>query len=234
MQNREVVISGSTVRRPRKPWTETVHALLDHLRSCDVPVPQPLALDEEYEYVSLVDGCAGDDVWPGHLTAEAAYSMGELIRRVHDATRNWSPPDDACWSVPHTSSITVCHGDPKPGNFAWGDELAVGLFDWDAARPAAPANDIAYALLWVVPVPVRPESVLSARDQREADARASALLEGYGWDDPFEVVERATARHEQAIAEVEWLGAHDHEPHASWVRDGWPTKWRRDLRAMGR
>lgn len=232
MQTREVVISGSTVRRPRKPWTETVHGLLVHLRSCDVPVPQPLALDEQFEYVSLVGGHAGDEAWPGHLTADAAHSMGQLIRRVHDATRNWSPPTEACWSVPHTSSITVCHGDPKPGNFAWLDGRAVGLFDWDAARPADPASDIAYALLWTVPVPIRPIPELSATDRREADARAAALLEGYGWEDPFEVAERATARHEQAIEEVEWLGSHHHEPHASWVRDGWPGRWRRELRAV--
>ncbi|WP_122941806.1 phosphotransferase [Brachybacterium sp. EE-P12] len=153
------------------------------------------------------------------------------IQSLHQ-TRGDSPPTEACWSVPHTSSITVCHGDPKPGNFAWLDGRAVGLFDWDAARPADPASDIAYALLWTVPVPIRPIPELSATDRREADARAAALLEGYGWEDPFEVAERATARHEQAIEEVEWLGSHHHEPHASWVRDGWPGRWRRELRAV--
>ncbi|WP_429798298.1 phosphotransferase enzyme family protein [Brachybacterium kimchii] len=232
MVNREILIEGSTVGRPRKPWTETVHAFLEHLRSRDVPVPRPLALDEQFEYVSLVDGLGGDDAWTAHVTSEAGHSMGQLLRRVHDAAREWSPPDDACWSVPHTPSGTICHGDPKPANFAWRNGRAVGLFDWDAARPAEPVNDLAYALLWSVPVRIRPMPERTASEQLAADARAAALLEGYGWEGPFEVAELAIARHRQAINEVEWLGSHDHEPHASWVREGWPDRWRRELRAV--
>ncbi|WP_302183617.1 hypothetical protein [Rothia santali] len=38
---REVRVEGDVVRRPRKPWTPTVHALLRHLRSHDLPVPLP-------------------------------------------------------------------------------------------------------------------------------------------------------------------------------------------------
>lgn len=230
MQRREIIVGPHTVRRPRKPWTPTVHALLRHLRAQGLPVPEPLAIDDETEVVSLVPGTDGDQAWPDHLTPEAARSLGTLLRRVHDATSSWEPPSDACWSVPWTASATICHGDPKPGNVTWSDERATGIFDWDAARPGPPISDLAYALLWVMPAPISPLTPVTA--PQDARARADALLEGYGWDRETEPLTVALSRHEQAIDEVEWLGAHGHEPHATWVREGWPTRWRQDLRAV--
>jgi hypothetical protein len=51
-------------------------------------------------------------------------------------------------------------------------------------------------------------------------------LEGYGWDQPLDVVEAAVDRQLQAIDEVVLLGGRGHEPHANWVADGWPDRWR--------
>lgn len=230
---REIHIDGETVRRPRKPWTPTVHALLRHLGAQGLPVPRPLGLDERFEYVSLVSGIPGDEAWPEGLSPDAARSLGRLLRAVHEATRTWTPPPGALWSVPGTPSGTICHGDPKPGNVAWRDGIAVGLFDWDAARPADPAGDLAYALLWSVPVDVDPaEAPLDDGEIVLRRARARALLEGYGGDMALDVVGAAVARHEQAIDEVELLGADGHEPHATWVAQGWPAAWRRRLGAM--
>ena len=230
---REIRIDGDSVRRPRKPWTPTIHSLLEHLGAHGIPVPRPLGLDDHDEYVSLVPGLAGDEAWPDGLSPDAAHSLGRLLRAVHEATRTWSPPADAVWSVPSSPSTTICHGDPKPGNIAWRDSVAVGLFDWDAARPADPAEDVAYALLWVVPVDVDPEDGPLPRDEIERRrARARALLDGYGWCDPIDVVDAAVSRHEQAIEEVEWLAGDGHEPHATWVAQGWPRTWRSRLAAM--
>lgn len=194
---REIRIDGGTVRRPRMPWTPTVHDLLDHLSTQGIPVPRPLSIDDHIESVSLVPGLAGDDVWPDGLSA------------------------------------TICHGDPKPANVAWRNEVAVGLFDWDAARPGDPAEDVAYALLWVTPIEVDPgDEPLSKHEITLRRARARALLDGYGWEGSYDVVEAAESRHEQAIDEVEWLGSHGHEPHATWVAQGWPISWRSRLNAM--
>ncbi|HEX7349867.1 aminoglycoside phosphotransferase family protein [Brachybacterium sp.] len=230
---REISIDGGTVRRPRMPWTPTIHDLLDHLSTQGIPVPRPLSIDDHVESVSLVPGLAGDDAWPDGLSADGARSLGRLLRAVHEGTRTWNPPADAVWSVPNSSSTTICHGDPKPANVAWRNEVAVGLFDWDAARPGDPAEDVAYVLLWGTPIDVDPgDEPLSKDEITLRRARARALLEGYGWEGPFDVVEAAVSRHEQAIDEVEWLGSHGHEPHATWVAQGWPTSWRSRLDAM--
>lgn len=232
-QVREVVVDGATVRRPRKPWTPTVHVLLEHLNAQGLPVPRPLGLDDRYEYVSLVPGTAGDEAWPHGVSPAGARSLGRLLRSMHEATRDWAPPADALWSVPHSPSGTICHGDPKPGNVTWRNGVAVGLFDWDAARPGDPSEDVAYALLWAVPVDVDPDDdPLSDGEAELRRARARALLDGYGWQGPIDVVEAAVSRHEQAIDDVEWLGAHGHEPHATWVAQGWPASWRGRLEAM--
>lgn len=230
---REVRIDGETVRRPRKPWTETVHALLRHLREHDLPVPEPLDLDDRFEYVSLVSGLGGDEAWPDGVSVDGARSMGQLLRTVHQATLGWTPPAGAQWSVPHESASTICHGDPKPGNFAWIDGQAVGLFDWDAARPGAPIDDLAYALLWTAPIDVDPPTLqYTASEGRLRRERAEALLEGYGWSDQLDVVDVAVRRHELAIDEVEWLGERGHEPHASWAAQGWPGRWRDQIPTM--
>lgn len=231
---REITIDDGTVRRPRKPWTETVHALLRHLRAAELPVPEPLGVDEHFEYVSLVPGLDGDAAWPDGTSTDGARSLGQLLRRVHDATAEWTPPAGATWSVPHGAGAVICHGDPKPANATWVDGRAAGLFDWDAARPGDPSEDIAYALLWTVPLngdPLAPVTEPEAALRRE---RAAALLDGYGWAGPFDVVQQALRRHELAIGEVEQLGTQGHEPHAAWLAQGWPRRWRGDLEAMHR
>lgn len=233
-EHRKISIENGTVRRPRKPWTETVHELLRHLRAEELPVPEPLGIDERFEYVTLVPGLDGDSAWPDGVSVEGSRSLGRLLRRVHDATANWTPPPDAHWSVPHCGGTAICHGDPKPGNLTWTDGQAAGLFDWDAARPGDPSEDLAYALLWTVPLNGDPLATVPTPEVVLRRERAAALLDGYGWTGPFDVVDRALRRHELAIQEVERLGAEGHEPHTGWLAQGWPHRWRSDLDTMRR
>jgi len=230
---RHITISGDVVRRPRKPWSETVHRLLRHLGERGHPVPRPLGLDDRHEYVSLIPGDDGDAAWPNGMSAEGAHSMGSLLRRIHDDTREFALPPDAVWSIPSDPAPTICHGDPKPGNVAWRQSRAVGLFDWDAARPAPVSEDIAYALLWTVPVETDPGPVPpTAREREERRARAAAFLDGYGWTSSLDIVDVVVARHAKAVDEVQWPGEQGHEPHATWVHDGWPERRRSRLGAM--
>lgn len=226
-QRRVVELRGDVVRRPRKPWTPTLHALLRHLRAQGLPVPEPLALDEHTEDVRLVPGDAGADAWPHQTTPSAVASAGRLLRRVHDATVTWQAPADAVWSVPHEGGDVICHGDFQPSNIAWRHGEAVGLFDWDAARPADRRSDVAYALEWLAPFETDPQRLRERGLTPEVDRRAriDAFLDGYGWTGPLDVVDAVLERQRQAIDEVVFLGQAGHEPHATWVEQGWPERW---------
>jgi hypothetical protein len=228
---RSIQIVGDVVRRPRSPWTATIHSLLRYLFDGGLPVPEPLAIEDQYEFVRLVPGDAGDAAWPHQTSLSAVASAGRLLRRVHDAARSWEPPRDAVWAVPAEGASVICHGDPQPPNMAWRDGVAVGLFDWDAARPAEPISDVAYALEWFTPFDDDPEGLarrgLVAYPDRRA--RVSSFLEGYGWEGEIDVIDEVLRRQQRAIDEVVWLGSSDHEPQASWVAQGWPERWARKL-----
>jgi Ser/Thr protein kinase RdoA (MazF antagonist) len=229
---RVVRVEGDIVIRPAKPWTPTVHALLRHLRAEGLPVPAPLGIADGVERVTLVPGDAGDAAWAHQATTSAVASAGRLLRRIHDATRDWDPPVGAVWSVPAEGGDVICHGDPQPPNMAWRDGVAVGLFDWDAARPAAPLSDVAYALEWSTPFSMDPAGLRMRGLTAEVDRRSriDALLDGYGWEGPIDVVDAVLARQQRAIDEVVHLGRQGHEPHAAWVAAGWPARWRSKLR----
>ncbi|WP_152360922.1 aminoglycoside phosphotransferase family protein [Microlunatus speluncae] len=234
-EERAIRIVDGVVRRPAKPWTATVQGLLAHLHRTGLPVPEPLGFDDDHEFVRLVEGEAGAEDWPHGIGLAGVRSAGSLLRAVHDATAGWRAPAAAVWSVPHAGGGVICHGDPKPANLAWRDGSAVGLFDWDGARPGDRISDVAYALIWFTPFESDPDALrlrglsIAAEDRR---ARIAALLDGYGWTGPFDVIEEVLRRREQAIDEVEWLGERGHEPPASWVADNWPTRWRAGLGAM--
>lgn len=210
---RTIRIADGVVRRPMKPWTSTVHGLLSYLHGCGLPVPEPLGYDARFEYVRLVEGDAGADAWPHQLSLDGVRSAGALLRDIHDATAEWPVPSDAVWSAPHTGGAVICHGDPKPANMAWRDGQAVGLFDWDAARPGDRLEDVAYALIWLAPFESNPAELerrgFAAAPARRA--RVAAFLDGYGWREPFDVVEEVVRRHAKAIDEVVWLGERGHE-----------------------
>ncbi len=233
---RAIRIVDGVVHRPSKPWTPTVQSLLAHLHGQGLPVLEPLGYDTTQECVRLVEGEAGAEDWPHRLSLDGVRSAGALLRDVHDATADWQPPADAVWSVPHGGGAVICHGDPKPANLAWRDGRAVGLFDWDGARPGDRLDDAAYALIWFTPFEADPAELrrrgfsIEAADRR---ARIAALLDGYGWQGTFDVIDEVIRRRGQAIDEVEWLGAQGHQPPASWVADGWPDRWRTGLAAMG-
>ena len=109
----------------------------------------------------------------------------------------------------------------------WQQHRAVGLIDWDDARPAPRLSDVAYAMTWIGPF-FEDATEVSRRGLRvkvDVMARANALLQGYGWTGPLDILAAVTARRKQAIGEVAYLGALGIEPSATWVAEGWPQRW---------
>ncbi|MGB7448623.1 MAG: hypothetical protein WA892_05795, partial [Ornithinimicrobium sp.] len=66
----------------------------------------------------------------------------------------------------------------------------------------------------------------------DRQARAEALLEAYGWDQPLDILQASLNRYDQAIDEVVLIGDRGYEPHAHWVRDGWPDRWRAGIPSL--
>jgi aminoglycoside phosphotransferase (APT) family kinase protein len=81
-------------------------------------------------------------------------SAARLLRRIHDASVDWEPPEDAVFDAPPTEGANeiFCHGDPGPWNFVWRDGEAVALLDWEFLHPGPRLGDVAYALLWFAPL----------------------------------------------------------------------------------
>lgn len=119
---------GDTVRRPRGPWTDTVHSFLRHLESEGFDgAPRVFGVDESGREV--LEFVPGTIPWPeDHFallgTDEAMHEAGRLLRRFHDAAATFRPPKDAHWRDPHRQDdaaafedergTIICHNDPGP------------------------------------------------------------------------------------------------------------------------
>ncbi|BAK35802.1 hypothetical protein MLP_27880 [Microlunatus phosphovorus NM-1] len=238
-RRREVVtsdrvrIDGGLVRRPAYPWTATVHDLLRHLHAAGFVVPEPVALDTTapasdgaaigVETVRFVPGVSGADAWRLQATDEGLRSAARLLRQVHEATWSWTPPADAVWAFPPAAdpSGTVCHGDPGPWNMVWRDGQAVGLIDWDLARPAPALDDIAYALDYLAPFRGDEDSVRWHGFDTPPDRRMRirVFLDAYGIDPPA-IVDTILARRRATADELRSLAARGVEPQRTWVAEG--------------
>lgn len=215
------------VLRRAHPWTPTVHALLAHLRSVGLTsVPEPVGIEDDVEAVRLIPGDSGADAWQHLHGEEGVRSAAALLREIHDATRDFVPPEDAVWPLPaHPGAEVICHGDPGPWNIVWDGPRAVGLIDWDLAHPAPAMEDVAYALEYFTPFR-RDDFACDPRDgyafpaPPERQARLSAFASAYGLDSTAGLVDRVIDRQSTTITQVQHLAEHRVQPQQSWVESG--------------
>jgi Ser/Thr protein kinase RdoA (MazF antagonist) len=137
-----VTRAGDTVRRPLKPNSLFVRALLVHLHDHGFGgAPRYLGVDDRgREVFSFLSGEVPPELDPA-IPDELLALAARLIRRYHDAAAS-SPLIEGC--------ETVCHNDLSPCNFVFRDGLPVGIIDFDSAAPGARLRDVGYALfLWL-------------------------------------------------------------------------------------
>jgi Ser/Thr protein kinase RdoA (MazF antagonist) len=139
---------GNTVRRPLRPSATGVHALLRHLEDVGFDgAPRVLGVDDDgREVLSYVQGDAVIAPAPAWgLTDSALRSVGELLRRFHDATAGFDP-SPYVWPhrppPPHDTG-GMLHNDPNLDNVVFRDDRAVALIDFDLAAPGAALWDVA-------------------------------------------------------------------------------------------
>ncbi|TMM06477.1 MAG: aminoglycoside phosphotransferase family protein [Actinobacteria bacterium] len=177
-----VVRVGETVRRTTGPWTPAVHALLQHLAAAGFDgAPRVEGFDDQgREVLGYVAGEVRDS-----YDDEELIAVAELIRRLHDATTTFQPPDDAAWQrlvgTPQAAEV-ICHNDLSPSNLVWSDGRPRAFVDWDLAAPGPRSWDVGYALYRFVPL-YSDDDLRAARDPDPSTAASGrSVLPAYGVD----------------------------------------------------
>lgn len=221
----EITIVDEMVLRPVRPWTGAVHSLLAHLRDRGLDcVPEPVGVRDDVEAVTFLPGDAGSQALPHQVPEAGLSSAARLLRRIHDATEDFEPPEQVEWAFPPVpGAATVCHGDPGPWNFVWRDGEAVALIDWDYASPAPALDDVAYALETFVPFRDDDFAIEHLGFVRPPDraARLRIFAQAYGLGTTAGLVDRVIERQQATVSRIAHLAGLGFEPWAGWVREGY-------------
>jgi hypothetical protein len=166
MVARGIVRVGDTVRRPLKPDSAGIHALLQHFerRGFD-GTPRFLGIDDrDREIVSFIEGTTTPH--NGLVLSEEAVRAGaRLVRRVHDLTEGTEFA---------AGGEVACHPNLSQPNFVFRDGIPVAIIDWDGTRPGSRVENFA-AFVWAFVHPaVYGEGEPAARMVRVAS-------DAYGW-----------------------------------------------------
>jgi hypothetical protein len=198
---------GDRVLRQAGPWTDSVQALLRHLRARGVAwVPEPLG--------RAADGREAVGFLPGEVPAypmpawvwedDVLVDAARWLRALHDATLDFELVGRR-WRMPvHEPVEVVCHNDFAPYNFVFRDGSLAGVIDWDTASPGPRVWDAAYLAYRLVPLtaPGNPDAIPSTPAERTR--RLRLLCAAYGGLEPADVVATAARR----LDELMLLGRH--------------------------
>jgi hypothetical protein len=184
-----VLIDG-VVHKPASPWTPTVHALLRHLHDKGFDgAPKPLGFDDEgREMLSYLPGevIGGRTPWPDWVFTDSMLTqVGAWLRRLHDATADFRPPENERWFSGRTMrpGLVVGHQDAAPFNAAVDDSWLVGFFVWDTSGPSTREFDLAFsALSWAALHVPQSDDEIGTDDQDARSRRLHLLLDSYGYE----------------------------------------------------
>ncbi len=181
---------GDVVCKPASAWTPTVHALLRHLERAGVAgVPRALGFDEQgRQMLTYLPGeVIGDrDPWPAWVYLDSTLvQVGQWMRRIHDVTAGFIPPEDERWFTGRTMrpGWIIGHQDAAPYNAVMDGDRLVGFFDWDEASPSPRDDDLAFsALLWVPLTAPQAGEQSDSGDVRDRSRRLHLFLDAYRYD----------------------------------------------------
>ncbi len=223
-QFRPIELTAETVTRPAGPHSPTVHSFLRHLRAKGLDcVPEPVSLEGQTETLRFIEGESGGDGWKHQHDERGLRSAARLLRRIHDASADWVPPDDAVFAAPGVEGGDVfVNGDPGPWNFVWRDGQAVALIDWDFLHRAPRLSDVAYALQWFAPIRDDQAALEWHHFPEVPDRRAriEAFLDAYEIPADFDVADAVIERIRYTSEHVRFLAARGQEPQKTWVAEG--------------
>lgn len=113
-------------------------------------------------------------------TESALVSAARLLRQLHDASVSLATEECLAWQLPRIEPVeVVCHGDFAPYNCVFDGVSAVGVIDFDGARPGPRCWDLAYALYRFAPL-TDPANHDGFGDTEQQARRARTFLDAYG------------------------------------------------------
>jgi hypothetical protein len=214
---------GDTVRRPHQPQSYAVAAYLDHLERVGFDAsPRYLGRDDAgRDVLTFMTGdVAGDPPEPWALADALLASVARLVKRLHEASEGYDPtgePFPERFGAPEPAEL-VAHMDVTPQNVIVRDGEAVGLIDFDLARPTTRFLDsLNAAMHWVPlrdPVDLRPGS-----EDLDQYARLRIFADAYGW---AEAERRQLVQVAADGAEVSWGRMKE---RAETLGGGWERMW---------
>ncbi|WP_169987524.1 phosphotransferase [Microbispora sp. H10836] len=200
-----VVRVGATVRRPMRPSSPAVHALLRHLEAVGFDgAPRFLGTDERGRAIlTYVEGVVPAHPLPAYAVSdEALTAVARLLRSFHDAAASFRPPPGAIWddgSGAEGPIELVGHCDVTPANVVFRRTarglLPYALIDFDLARPTTRLFDVVTTVRHWAPLadPVDRDPLQRSLD---AAARVRLFCDAYGLSarDRLMLVETARIR----------------------------------------
>lgn len=178
---------GNVIVKDAHPWTATVHALLNHLESIGFDAAPTIVGSgfnrEGQETLTYIHGVFMNK---GDWSIQGATAVGQMLRRVHEATSSYQPPPGACWRPWFGRSLgspkrIISHCDVAPWNIVARGGLPIALIDWDFAGPVDPMIDLAQAC-WLN-AKLHDEIVAKREGLSSVEDRAillRAIVDGYG------------------------------------------------------
>jgi hypothetical protein len=230
-----VVRIGATVRKPVRPWSPAMRALLHQLRAAGVNGVQAWhGVDEKNRDIfDYLLGEAGNYPLSAQMRSDnALVSAARLLRSIHDASVPLVDEPDLPWQSPPIEPVEViCHGDFGTYNCVFEADEAVGVIDFDEAYPGPRRGDLASGLYRFAPL-TDPANNNGFGDALEQARRARLFLDAYGCTRQLrrDAVDAVAPRIAQAIAYMRDAAAGGDPNFARYIADGHPEVYLRDIR----
>jgi tRNA A-37 threonylcarbamoyl transferase component Bud32 len=78
--DKNVFKENNMVKRPIEKWSKNIHSLLRHFYNNDLPVPNIIKADNQYEYLEYING---ELIHPYKWNNELLYELAKLIKNLH-------------------------------------------------------------------------------------------------------------------------------------------------------
>ena len=242
---RVVARDGAAVVRRTDWWSPAVQGLLLHLERVGFAESvRFLGVDADgHERLGYIEGVSGPAAWRKVIPEAGLREYAGLLRRYHDAVRDYVPEPGAEWMTtdrsPRPGEI-VTHGDVGPWNTVWRGNAVVGLLDWDQAAPRPALHDVAYALEYAVPFRGDEDAMADIGFPAPPDRarRMRVFAEAYGLASTDGLVDAVLAEQEETLRATVAVAARGLLPHADWVAHGFVAdqqrriEWTRRNRAL--